>query len=167
MTELRPTPPPPPSRPLGTSASGAAPEKGSPPASSPPTHGADATDTATTGAPTIDGTAPELVPNVAPEWLPAGDPAVAPAAVGTRDDRMCEVCGNVYDKAIRVVQHGRTHVFDCFECAIHALAPTCSHCGCRIVGHGMESDGQMFCCAHCAQERGVQTMKDRADLGAP
>ena len=25
-------------------------------------------------------------------------------------------------------------VFDSFECAIHALAPRCSHCACRIIG---------------------------------
>jgi hypothetical protein len=32
------------------------------------------------------------------------------------------------------------------------LAPLCAHCGCRIVGHGVENDaGQMYCCAHCAE----------------
>ena len=50
----------------------------------------------------------------------------------------CEVCGNVYDKAFEVVMGSKSHVFDSFECAIHALAPACSHCGCRIVGHGVE-----------------------------
>jgi len=30
--------------------------------------------------------------------------------------------------------------FDSFECAIHALAPTCENCGIRIVGHGLEKD---------------------------
>ena len=34
--------------------------------------------------------------------------------------------------------------------AIHALAPTCAHCKCRIIGHGVESKGKMFCCEHCA-----------------
>ncbi len=43
----------------------------------------------------------------------------------------CEVCGNVYDKCFEVKMGGKTHVFDSFECAIHALAPTCAHCGCR------------------------------------
>jgi hypothetical protein len=41
------------------------------------------------------------------------------------------------------------------------LAPTCNHCGCRIVGHGVERDGTMFCCAHCAEEKGVQGLTDR------
>jgi hypothetical protein len=45
----------------------------------------------------------------------------------------CEVCGNVYDKSFEIRIQGETHVFDSFECAIHALAPTCSHCGCRSI----------------------------------
>jgi Rieske Fe-S protein len=74
---------------------------------------------------------------------------------------VCEVCGNDYDKSFEVVQRGETHVFDSFECAIHALAPTCEHCGCPIVGHGVEANGRIFCCAHCAQEGGVQGLADR------
>lgn len=74
----------------------------------------------------------------------------------------CEVCGNVYDKAFEINAQGRTHTFDSFECAITALAPTCAHCKCRIIGHGMEADGEMFCCAHCATESGVGSMQDRA-----
>lgn len=36
----------------------------------------------------------------------------------------CVVCGNVYEKAFRVVFADRSsHVFDSFECAIHAIAP--------------------------------------------
>ena len=35
----------------------------------------------------------------------------------------CEVCGNDYDKPIEIVRNGESHFFDCFECAIHALAP--------------------------------------------
>jgi hypothetical protein len=73
----------------------------------------------------------------------------------------CEVCGNDYDKFFEVVQAGATHIFDSFECAIHALAPTCEHCGCRIMGHGVETEGRMFCCAHCAHEAGVQGVVDR------
>ena len=44
---------------------------------------------------------------------------------------ICEVCGNDYDKAFEVRAESGTHVFDSFECAIHALTPTCAHCGCR------------------------------------
>jgi hypothetical protein len=74
----------------------------------------------------------------------------------------CEVCGNDYDKSFELIQSGESHVFDSFECAIHAIAPACSHCGCRIVGHGMEANGQFFCCAHCAKHGGAPQMKDRA-----
>ena len=50
----------------------------------------------------------------------------------------CETCGNDYDKAFQVSMNGTTHTFDSFECAIHALAPTCENCGIRIVGHGLK-----------------------------
>jgi len=73
----------------------------------------------------------------------------------------CEVCGNDYDKAMEIRVGGSTHVFDSFECAIHAIAPSCVHCGCRIIGHGVEGDGSMYCCAHCAQESGVSGARDR------
>jgi hypothetical protein len=75
---------------------------------------------------------------------------------------VCEVCGNDYDKSFEVRDfEGTTHVFDSFECAIHALAPTCAHCRCRVIGHGVEAGGRVFCCAHCAQEEGVSEMRDR------
>ena len=74
----------------------------------------------------------------------------------------CEVCGNEYDKAFEIQMSGARHVFDSFECAIHALAPTCAHCGCRVIGHGVEADGQMFCCASCARQVGVTAVADRA-----
>lgn len=73
----------------------------------------------------------------------------------------CEVCGNDYDKAFEVSRGGASHTFDSFECAIHALAPTCAHCDCRIIGHGIESGDVFFCCAHCAAESGVEGAADR------
>ncbi|CAA9482893.1 MAG: hypothetical protein AVDCRST_MAG45-273 [uncultured Solirubrobacterales bacterium] len=74
----------------------------------------------------------------------------------------CEVCGNDYDKAIEVTAAGATHTFDSFECAIHALAPSCEHCGVRVIGHGVEAGGRFFCCAHCATAEGAQDVTDRA-----
>ena len=74
---------------------------------------------------------------------------------------LCEVCGNDYDKAFQVIKDGETHTFDSFECAIHALAPVCAHCGCRIIGHGMEDQGMFFCCAFCAERAGVTGLDDR------
>ena len=73
----------------------------------------------------------------------------------------CEVCGNDYDKAFQVVMAGKSRTFDSFECAIHACAPVCDHCHCRIIGHGVEADGSIFCCANCSEMAGVTGMKDR------
>ncbi len=73
----------------------------------------------------------------------------------------CEVCGNVYDKAFEVIMAGESHMFDSFECAIHALAPNCKHCGCKIIGHGVEANGSFYCCAHCATHEGVRGVEDR------
>jgi hypothetical protein len=73
----------------------------------------------------------------------------------------CEVCGNDYDKPMEITVGGSTHVFDSFECAIRAIAPTCGHCGVSIIGHGIEGDGSIFCCAHCAEKAGVSGARDR------
>jgi hypothetical protein len=80
---------------------------------------------------------------------------------GNKEPATCEVCGNVYDKAFEVRMGGKTHMFDSFECAIQALAPTCAHCGCRIIGHGIEAGGVFYCCAHCADQQGVRGVQDR------
>jgi hypothetical protein len=74
----------------------------------------------------------------------------------------CETCGNTYDKAFEIhTAAGTVHTFDSFECAVHALAPRCAHCNVRIVGHGIEANGTMFCCAHCAEHEGVPEARDR------
>jgi phage terminase large subunit GpA-like protein len=73
----------------------------------------------------------------------------------------CEVCGNDYHLSFQVVTpNDTTHTFDSFECAIQKLAPQCDHCGCRIIGHGIEADGTFYCCAHCARELGVTAAVD-------
>jgi hypothetical protein len=77
----------------------------------------------------------------------------------------CETCGNDYDKAFQVSMNGTTHTFDSFECAIHALAPTCDNCGIHIVGHGLEKEGTFFCCEHCAEVKGVLGLRDRVGAG--
>jgi hypothetical protein len=73
----------------------------------------------------------------------------------------CEVCGNEYDKTFDVKLGRQVHTFDCFECAIQALAPICVHCGCWIIGHGVEAGDRMYCCANCACKDGVLGVKDR------
>ena len=67
----------------------------------------------------------------------------------------CDTCGNDYDKAFTLTQGDRSGTFDSFECAAHAMAPLCVNCGVRILGHGVEVDGAVFCCAHCAEHAGV------------
>jgi hypothetical protein len=73
----------------------------------------------------------------------------------------CELCGNDYDKTFEVALGGERHVFDSFECAIQALAPRCAHCGCVVIGHGVEAGGVIYCCAHCAQSEDVPGLRDR------
>ena len=75
----------------------------------------------------------------------------------------CDVCGNNYDKSFEVRAAGKTYTFDSFECAIHELAPECEHCNVKIVGHGLEANGRMFCCANCARHSGVNEVVDRAE----
>jgi hypothetical protein len=79
------------------------------------------------------------------------------------DMAQCEVCGNEYDKAFQVSMPGEgTSTFDSFECAIHALAPTCEYCNVKVIGHGVEADGHFYCCAHCASMAGAEGVADRA-----
>jgi hypothetical protein len=74
----------------------------------------------------------------------------------------CEVCGNDYDLAFEVHAQGAVHVFDSFECAIHRMAPVCEHCGCKVIGHGVQAQGTFYCCAHCAREAsGSSPVRDR------
>ena len=75
----------------------------------------------------------------------------------------CDLCGNDYDKAFTMTREGETRTFDSFECAIAMMAPQCSHCRCKIIGHGVESSGKFYCCAHCAKVAGVTGVRDRAD----
>jgi hypothetical protein len=63
----------------------------------------------------------------------------------------CTTCGNEYAKTFDVRIDGRTMTFDCIECAAQAIAPTCAHCSCRVLGHGVEQDGTIYCCSSCAR----------------
>ncbi|MFF0547136.1 hypothetical protein ACWEVD_30020 [Nocardia thailandica] len=76
---------------------------------------------------------------------------------------VCDTCGNDYARAFTVSRGEQHWVFDSIECAATTLAPTCAHCRCRILGHGLESDGAMYCCAHCARHAGQTALVDNAD----
>lgn len=98
-----------------------------------------------------------------PAWV-SGSPASRGRTPATRAGaKRCSVCGNAYDRSFEVVMSdGRTRrFFDSFECAIHALAPVCAHCRCRILGHGVEAEGTIYCCASCARAAGIEGLQDR------
>jgi len=78
--------------------------------------------------------------------------------------KSCEVCHNQYENIFEVILKGKTHLFDSFECAIFALAPICHHCKCKVIGHGVEKKGIIYCSAHCARQEGH---KDLCDQGSP
>lgn len=73
----------------------------------------------------------------------------------------CEICQNEYDKSFYVILNGKTHTFDCFECAIQSLAPPCSRCHVKVVGHGVEVNNEVFCSASCAHLAGRLEPRDR------
>lgn len=75
---------------------------------------------------------------------------------------ICQSCGNDYDKAFEVRFGGRTYFFDSFECAAHVLAPVCGNCGLKILGHGVEVQGSMYCSVNCARTKGHPELRDRA-----
>lgn len=74
----------------------------------------------------------------------------------------CDTCGNAYDQTFTVQRGDRSGTFDSFECAVQIMALECRHCGCLILGHGVESDGDVYCCAHCARQVGEHELVDRA-----
>lgn len=78
----------------------------------------------------------------------------------SEDIMRCDMCGNNYDKPLLIEYQGERYAFDCFECAITALAPECARCGTRIIGHGVEAQSQFYCSAHCAQQMGYE-LRDR------
>jgi hypothetical protein len=63
--------------------------------------------------------------------------------------------------SFEVRAQGAVHVFDCFSCAIHRMAPVCEHCQVKIISQGVEADGHFFCCAHCARAEGRKGIVDK------
>lgn len=63
----------------------------------------------------------------------------------------CATCGNEYERSFEVVSGSQRLNFDSFECAIQALAPRCGHCQCIVIGHGVDRNGTVYCCDHCAR----------------
>ena len=78
----------------------------------------------------------------------------------------CDVCGNDYDRPLKITTSAGTFTFDSFECAIHKLAPLCDYCGVRIIGHGIQNGDTFYCCAHCAHMSGVTKAVDNIEHAA-
>lgn len=79
----------------------------------------------------------------------------------------CVTCGNEYDGSFEVTTaSGERHVFDSIECAAATIAPECVNCGTRILGHGVQNEQHIFCCAHCAGAYGVTGARDRVTSGS-
>jgi hypothetical protein len=64
----------------------------------------------------------------------------------------CMVCGGSYKDMLVIRYLGQEQAFDCFQCAIHALAPHCALCGVPVIGHGVDEGGRVYCCRHCADQ---------------
>lgn len=84
--------------------------------------------------------------------VPATPTAAMPSGVTMIAMGQCDVCGNDYQATFDVLTaDGGRHRFDSFECAIQRLAPRCGQCGILIIGHGVQLNDSIFCCAHCAR----------------
>jgi len=82
----------------------------------------------------------------------------------------CEFCGQKNDRCFEVRLGGEKHVFDSFECAMHAFAPHCAHCGLELLGHGVVLGDTIYCSYACANETSTHeyqhriTMNERAEF---
>ena len=79
----------------------------------------------------------------------------------------CSTCGNDYDQAFSVTTaSGEEYVFDSIECAAAKVAPRCVNCGTTVLGHGVQDESHVFCCAHCARMAGTSGTSDRGASGS-
>jgi hypothetical protein len=80
---------------------------------------------------------------------------------------VCDVCGNDYANAFQVItSNGARFTFDSLECAAHRIAPLCAHCGCRVLGHGIETPKGIYCCANCTRQVGSSGAVDNTTSAA-
>lgn len=75
----------------------------------------------------------------------------------------CETCGNRYGRPMLIHIAGKQHIFDCFECAIQAVAPRCENCNVPIIGHGLEVASALYCSAHCSRMKGEKGLCDHLE----
>lgn len=77
----------------------------------------------------------------------------------------CEVCGKDEEECFEILLGGERHVFDSFECAMHALTPICAFCGCQVLGHGIQVESTFYCSNLCANLHTVREYEARVLLG--
>lgn len=73
--------------------------------------------------------------------------------------RVCLNCGNSHDPLMTITYGRLSGEFDCFACAINALAPRCTLCGQPVTEHVTVIDQDVYCgnCAALAQEMNRHT----------
>jgi hypothetical protein len=86
-------------------------------------------------------------------------PSIAEIMIEEHAMGRCNSCGNEYEGTFEVMFDGKTYTFDCFECAIHQLAPRCGSCETRILGHGVQFNDRLFCSSHCARAMGIHSLE--------
>ena len=72
----------------------------------------------------------------------------------------CHVCGLESESALKINYNGGNFQFDCFECAIYELAPSCAHCGLIVLSHGVRVNQQLYCSGSCARFQGQGGQQD-------
>ena len=73
----------------------------------------------------------------------------------------CSTCGNDYEMTFHVQDYkGQEYDFDSIECAANKVAPRCARCDCTVLGHGIQAETTIYCCASCAREDGVDEAND-------
>lgn len=65
-------------------------------------------------------------------------------------DSRCINCGVNIEKDYILFINGAEFTFDSFECAINFVAPRCAHCNTVVLGRGILSEGETYCCGHCS-----------------
>jgi hypothetical protein len=76
----------------------------------------------------------------------------------------CDSCGNEQNRTFEIRMARKLYTFDTLKCAIQVLAPTCTHCGDRILGHPVRLGLDQYCSAECAQAVAQSAQGEQAAL---
>jgi hypothetical protein len=70
----------------------------------------------------------------------------------------CVNCGVNIEKDYILFINGAEFTFDSFECAVNFVAPRCSCCNTIIMGHGVQTGGEIYCTPTCAHSENHSTV---------